>query len=233
MTAQAEIDARGGSTRVPLRASAAFAGIQAQALLRDFMGWQIPLVGNMGTTVVLEGMMDSTLTVIDSLLVVDGEAWAQEGRLVNWPWLTAAGASVPQLGFLDFTDLPLRDLQTSFRLERARVLLQNMSLRTADVGCALQGSVGIDGTADLHISADLPAQRLAASAARFGLDRIPGLKLDADTRIPLSIRIAGPAARPVIEAQLHPEARSALEEKRQELRENAKAGARRALRSLF
>ncbi len=233
LTAQAEIDARRPAGDVPLRASAAFTGIRAQALLKDFMGWKIPLFGQMGTSVVLSAMMDSTLTVIDSTLVVDGDAWAQEGRLVNWPFLTTAGASIPQLGFLNFSDLALRDLLTGFRMARERVFLKDMNFTTGDVGCALQGSVGLDATIDVRIDANLPAKRLAAQAQRFGLDRIPGLKLDEQTRIPLGIQIAGTADKPRIEAQLQPGAAERVQGVQQELKEKAKQKARAALRSLF
>lgn len=59
MTAQTEIDGRAKSL-VPVRATASLSNIQAERFLQGYMRWSIPVFGQMGVGIKMDGQMDST-----------------------------------------------------------------------------------------------------------------------------------------------------------------------------
>jgi len=229
LTAQAEI--KGQTNSIPVKATASLSRVQANQLLQDYMGWPIPMLGQLGLAVKLDGKMDSTLVLIEKTITADGEARLDEGKVVNWPWLQTTSGFVPHLQFLNFSDLPLKALIAPFKIEDGRVFLNQMGFNSGDVGFQMVGSVGIDGTLDMAVDADVPASLINVSG--LGLDRIAGLNLKSDTRIPLRIQVGGTSDKPKIEAKLQPEAKKALEAKSDEVKEKAKEKAKGLLKSLF
>lgn len=225
LSAQAEIDGRPKTGLVPMRAVASLAGVQAGQLLQDFMGWPIPMLGQMGTSVAIEGMMDSTLTLVEHTLKANGEARLDEGRVVNWPWLQTTSSFVPQMQFLNFSDLPLKALVAPFRVDGGRVFLDDMGFLSGDTAFRLGGSAGLDGSLDMTLSADVPVARL--NLARLGLNAKP------DTRVPLRVHIGGMATAPKVDVGLDEAAKKAIEEKSRELQDKAKDRAKELFRSLF
>ncbi len=200
LTAQAQIDGRPDHGLFPVLASASLSRIETAQLLKDFMGWPIPLFGQMGTALKLNGHMDSTLTLVNHTMVADGEARLDDGHVVNWPWLQTASGFVPHVQFLNFSDLPLRSLVAPFKIENGRVFLNKMGFSSGESAFQVAGSVGMDGTLDVAVNADLPAARL--NVAQLGLDRIPGLNVKPDARIPLLVHIGGTASKPKIETRV-------------------------------
>jgi hypothetical protein len=154
-----------------------------------------------------------------------------DGRVVNWPWLQTTSALVPHLQFLDFSDLPLKSLAAPFKMDQGRVFLNQTGFRSGELEFQLVGSAGIDGTLDMAVDADVPASRLKLSS--MGLNSIAGLNLSPDTRIPLRIRIGGTSDKPKIDVNLQPEAKKALEDKSQEIKDKAKDKAKGLLKSFF
>lgn len=229
LTAQAEIDGRTNSA--PVKAAASLSRVQANQLLQDYMGWPIPMLGQLGVSVKLDGTMDSTLVLVEKTITADGEARLDEGKVVNWPWLQTSSGFVPHLQFLNFSDLPLKSLVAPFKMVDGRVFLNQMGFKSGDVGFQMAGSVGVDGTLDMAVDADIPASRLNVSG--LGLDRIAGLNLKSDTRIPLRIQVGGTSDKPKIEAKLQSEAKKALEAKSEDVKDKAKEKAKGLLKSLF
>lgn len=230
MLAQAEIDGREKGL-VPVRATASLARIQAERFLQGYMRWPIPMFGQLGVAVKLEGQMDSTLTLIEKTIRADGEARLDEGRVVNWPWLQTASGFVPNLQFLNFSDMPLKSLVAPFKMDQGRVFLNQMGFQSGDVGFQLVGSAGVDGSLDMVVDADIPVSRL--NVGRLGLDRLAGANLRPDARMPLRIQIGGTADKPQIDAKLQPEAQKALDAKSEELKNKVKDKTKGLLKSLF
>lgn len=225
LAAQAEIDARPNTGLAPMRAVALLTRIEAAQLLQNYMKWPIPMLGQMGTSVAIEGMMDSTLTLVDHTLTANGEARLDEGRVVNWPWLQTTSGFVPQMQFLNFSDLPLKALVAPFRIDGGRVFLNDVSFLSGDSAFRIAGSAGLDGSLDVTLNADLPVSRLNVA----GL----GLNLKSDTRVPLRVHVSGMAAAPKVDVRLDEAAQKAIEEKARELQDKARDRAKELFRSLF
>ena len=227
MLAQAEIDGRAKGL-VPVRATASLSRIQAERFLQGYMRWPIPMFGQLGVAVKMEGQMDSTLTLLEKTIRADGEARMDNGRVVNWPWLQTASGFVPNLQFLSFSDLPFKSLVAPFKMDQGRVFLNQMGFHSSDVGFQLVGSAGIDGSLDMVVDADIPVSRLNIA----GLGRL-GANLKPDARMPLRIQIGGTTDKPKIDATLQPEAQKALDAKSEELKNKVKDKTKGLLKSLF
>ncbi len=230
MVAQAEIDGRLKGL-VPVRATASLSRIQAERFLQGYMRWPIPMFGQLGVSVKVEGQMDSTLTLIEKTIRADGEARLDDGRVVNWPWLQTASGFVPNLQFLSFSDMPLKSLIAPFKMDDGRVFLNQMGFQSGDVGFQLVGSAGIDGSLDMVVDADLPVSRLNVSG--LGVDKLVGANLKPDARMPLRIQIGGTSDKPQIDAKLQPKAQKALEAQSEEIKDKVKDKTKGLLKSLF
>src|SRR5439155_20524809 len=85
-------------------------------------------------------------------------------------------------------------LATPFRVERGRVVTDDLSIATGDVDWLARGSVGLDGTLDYHLTALLPAAEAAALPG--AVRRAVGVATGPEGRASLDFFVRGTASRP-------------------------------------
>ncbi len=166
--------------------------------------------------------------------LVEGEGTLKigGGKVVNWEWLKQAASNVSQLGFLNFEEIPIRAVETAFRVADGRIYFDELQMVAADMNCRLNGSAGMDGSLDYTLDVDLPASRLNVGGVNLG--RFLGSFLGGDDKtIPLRIQIGGTTAHPVVRADLQPGGESRAPERRQEEKEKLKEQGKALLKRLF
>ena len=232
LKARIKLDARPPSGYLPTSMTVSVDSVQAQGLIREFLGWPIPVHGQMSLSMALVGAMDSILELVPGRIDAEGSAGMREGKVVNWEWLKKAGSGVTQLGFLDFEEIPIRAMKASFRVKDSRVALDDVQLRAADVPCRLSGSAGFDGSLGYVLDVDLPTSRMDVGGLKIGSALTSFLGANA-SYIPLRIHIKGSVERPEMSMGMQPGAESGAAEKQEEAKEKLKEKAKGFLRKLF
>jgi hypothetical protein len=199
LSGQVELDARDAGKPYPVAAEFSVEGAKATSLLKEFLGWSIPLQGELGVDIGFNGAVDSALELVYSNLSALGKAGMEQGKLVNWGVLKQAASQVSQLGFMNFDEIPIRNLIAPFKIENGRLVFSNAKFRAADLDCRLSGSTGIDKLLDYTLDVDLPASRLNVGGLNLGnaLGAFVG-----GGSIPLRLKIAGTIDGPKVSASL-------------------------------
>ena len=209
LTGKIDVDARKPHGALPVRADLKLSGSNSDGVLKNFFGLPLPLQGSMSLAMKMTGVVDSTLTLIEKEISADGTAGVAEGKIVSWTWLKDNASGISQLSFLDFDEIPIKALKTSFRVSDERVYLQKLTLTAADIPCRINGSAGFDNSLDLTIDMDLPAHHLNVGGLNIGqvLGSFFGEKSPSGTTIPVRIHFGGTTDKPDVTLDLKTQAK--------------------------
>lgn len=189
-----------GSARFDLRdpASPAFVvktrvdSLQANALLSSWTGAKDLLHGELTSSFDLSGAGTEPADLRRTLTAV-GQALVADGALGPGPTLERIGrfVRIPRLQHLRF-----KDAKVPFRVERGRVLMNDVVLDGPNGEWRLSGSVGFEGEIDYAVSATLPPDVVAALGANAAV--AAGALADENGRLLLDLRVRGPWRSPQI-----------------------------------
>lgn len=186
---------------------------------RDHLSGTLLLVGK-GSAV-----LDEQLLPLRESVRASGTAAVSDGQLVNWPALQRLGQELSAVGF---DTLTFKDWVSNFSISGPRIMLHQTAIAAGEVGIDAAGSLGFNGELDfgatVHLSRDLLsrirddlATRLSAAAAEDG-------------RVPIGVKVAGPATSPKLELDFSVAAANVAERAKREAEERARAAAEEAAR---
>jgi uncharacterized protein involved in outer membrane biogenesis len=223
LSGQAELDVRKPGGRYPVKADISVDGAHAANLLKQALGWSVPLHGDLGMKLGFTGAVDSTLEVVYSHLNAQGKAGMNQGKIVNWGLLKRAASQVSQLGFLNFDEIPISGLVAPFKISNGRLVFTDVKFSAAGLDCSLSGSTGLDRNLDYILDVDLPPSRLNVGGLNLG--SALGSFIGGGGPIPLRLKIGGTVTQPSVSPSFRPPTktgRKAEEKKQDGLEEKAK-----------
>ena len=223
LSGQAELDVRKPGGRYPVKADISVDGAHATTLLKQALGWSVPLHGELGMKLGFAGAVDSTLEVVYSHLNAQGKAGMDQGKVVNWGLLKRAASQISQLGFLVFDEIPISGLVAPFKISDGRLVFTDVKFSAAGLDCSLSGTTGLDKDLDYILDVDLPLSRLNVGGLNLG--SALGSFIGGGGPIPLRLKISGTVGQPSVSPSFRPPTktgRKAEEKKQDGLEEKAK-----------
>jgi hypothetical protein len=196
---------------------------------RDHLSGSLLLVGT-GSAV-----LDETLLPLRESVNASGTAAVGEGELVNWPALKKLGE---ELGAVGFDTLTFKDWVGKFSISGPRIMLHETAIASGDMAVSAAGSLDFNG--ELDFGATIGLSREITSRIRGDLaSRLTGAAASEDGRVPIGVRLTGPALKPVIKldfsvaaANLAAQARREVEAKLHEAEAEARARAEATVREV-
>lgn len=170
-------------------------------------------------------MLDRNLLPVRESIMAEGSIAIKDGRLANWPALRGLGA---KLGLASFDTLTLRDWAGQFRVTGPRVTLQESLLDADELIARAAGAFDFAGLLDLTATLELEPTLTGRIRGELG-PRLAALAGE-DGRVPIGVRITGPAQKPEIGLDLSRAAGSALTEARRAAEDRARRLAETAAR---
>lgn len=194
---------------------------------RDHLSGSLLLVGT-GRAV-----LDEHLLPLRESISASGTAAVGEGQLVNWPALQKLGE---QLGAVGFDTLTFNDWVGKFSISGPRIMLHETAIEGPELGVRAAGQLDFNGELDFGATVSLPAS--ITSRIRGDLaTRLTGAAAGPDGRVPIGVKLSGPALSPKVEvdfsaaaSNLAAEAKRETEAKLREAEEQARARAEEAAR---
>lgn len=189
-----------------------------------------PFRGHLSGSLLLAGrthmVLDEYLLPLRESVTAEGTAAVSAGRLANWPALRALGR---QLGIARFDTLAFRDWTGAFQVAGPRVALRESYLEAGEMHVRAAGSFDVSGELDLAATAEL-APSLAARVRGALAPRLARAAAGPEGRIPVGVRITGPAREPDLRLDLSAAASNAVAEARKEAEARARELAGKAAR---
>lgn len=156
-------------------------------------------------------VLDENLLPIRESVAAAGNIAIRDGQLTNWPVARALGE---KLGLAAFDTLTLRDWAGEFQITGPRITLRESVFESKDLAVRAAGAFDFSG--ELDLAATLRLSPELASRIRSDLaSRLTSLTADDDGRVPIGLRITGPATSPDIQLDFSRAAENAIAEARQ------------------
>jgi uncharacterized protein involved in outer membrane biogenesis len=159
---------------------------------RDHLSGSLLLVGT-GRAV-----LDENLLPLRESVNASGTAALGEGQLVNWPALKKLGQ---ELGAIGFDTLTFKDWVGKFSISGPRIMLHETAIEGSQLGVRAAGALDFNGELDFGATVTLPPE--LTSRIRGDLaSRLTGAAAAPDGRVPIGVRLSGPALSPKVEVDL-------------------------------
>jgi len=153
-------------------------------------------------------VLDRHLLPVRESVSADGTIEVGGGRLINWPALRGLGE---KLGLAQFDTLTFNDWTGQFAITGTRITLRESVLESSQLRARTAGSVDFSGALDLGATVELSGE--LASRIRGELaNRITAAASGPDGRIPVGVRITGPATSPDVSIDFSAAASNAVAE---------------------
>lgn len=171
-------------------------------------------------------VLDEHLLPVRESLVAEGSIAVTDGRLANWPVLQALGERLEAA--VGFDTLEFRDWAGEFHIAGPRITLSESLLESGDMRVVAAGALDFSGDLDLTATLGLSVELAGRSVVSRVADAVAG----EDGRIPVGLRITGPAIRPRMELDFSEASANAVARAREEAEERARELAERAAQKL-
>lgn len=186
---------------------------------RDHLSGSFTLAGSASM------LLDENLLPVRETVMAEGALAIADGQLVNWPALRALGE---QLGLARFDTLTFRDWAGSFQVTGPNITLGETALVSDELDVVAAGSFDFGGRLDLAATVRLSPDLASRVRGEFA-SRLTAAAGDAEGRVPIGVRITGPAQRPQLQLDLSAAADNIVAEVREEAESRARNLAERAL----
>lgn len=175
-----------------------------------------------------KAVLDEHLLPLRESVSASGTAAVSDGQLVNWPALQKLGKELSAVGF---DTLAFKDWVGKFSISGPRIMLHQTAIAAGELGIDAAGTLGFNGELDfgatVHLSRELTG-RIRGDVAT----RLTAAAAGADGRVPIGVKVSGPALSPKLEldfstaaANLAAQARREAEAKVREAEAEARARA--------
>lgn len=157
------------------------------------------LDGRIETTMTLSGQNGPAVNPLMALSL-DARALVIEGALVNLP---AVRKIAEALSFQNAASdaFPFQSLRSRFRVTNGFVTFDSCTVRQAGADWTLGGRIGLDGTLDLPMTAQLSTAQFQPGSE---LRKVADLLAGPEGRIPVALRLTGTLTDPKVSVDLDP-----------------------------
>ncbi len=166
-------------------------------------------------------VLDENLLPLRESVNASGTAALGEGQLVNWPALKKLGE---ELGAVGFDTLTFKNWVGKFSISGPRIMLQETAIEASELGVRAAGTLGFNG--ELDFGATVAFSPALTSRIRGNLaSRLTGAAAAPDGRVPIGVKVTGPALSPKLELDLSAAAANLAAEAKKEAEAKARAAA--------
>lgn len=172
-----------------------------------------------------QAVLDQHLLPIRESIRAKGSGAVSDGQLINWPALQKLGQELSAVGF---DTLYFKDLASSFSISGPRIMLHQTAVAAGEIGIDAAGSLDFNGELDLGATIHLP-QEIVSRIRSDLANRLIAAASAGDGRVPIGVKVAGPALSPSLEldfsvaaANIAEQARAEAERRAREVEEKAK-----------
>ena len=157
--------------------------------------------GSFSSNLALTGQLDKQLSPKMMSFSGDGMAAMLKATLNNFEPLTEIGQAlnIPKLSRIEVVDL-----QTSFAVEKGRVMVKPFLVKVKDVAMNISGSHGFDQSLDYAIVADVP-RKILGKQANNAIEEVlkqaqqKGWEAALPDLVPVQIQLKGTVQKPIIQ----------------------------------
>lgn len=174
-------------------------------------------------------VLDRHLLPMRESVMAEGAIAVTEGQLANWPALRILGE---KLGTLGFDTLTFRDWAGNFRITGPRITLNETALESGEMDVRAAGSIDFGGRLDLTATL-LLSPELASRVRGDAATHLVAAVADAEGRVPVGLRILGPAASPSLSLDFSAAVSNAVDRARAEAEAKAREMAEEAAEGLL
>jgi AsmA protein len=207
--------------------------VEANSMLPQFTSFGNYLHGKLSMTTAMKGDLNDTMGLNTRTLLGNGNVHIADGKVLGLPLAEklAAFTNLSELRQIDF-----KDWMNAFSIENGRFTVKNFTVNAGTTTILVGGSQGLDGSLDYTLTLKLPSSisdRLTLPG--IAKELLPYLK-DKEGRINLSLAATGTASDPTIRLDTEAQqnlAKQAVDQKKQQLLDDAKKKAEDALKNLF
>lgn len=185
---------------------------------RDHLSGSLLLAGT------ARAVLDKYLLPLRESVVAEGSVAVGNGQLVNWPVLKGLG---DQLGLAQFDTLTFKDWAGTFHIAGPRIAFEETAIESGDLHARAAGSLDFSGVLDFAATVELSPE-LTSKLRGEAASRLTAAAAGPDGRVPVGVRITGPATKPDIKLDFSAAAANAMAEARREAESKARAAAEEA-----
>jgi hypothetical protein len=143
-------------------------------------------------------VLDANLLPLRESVSASGTAALGEGQLVNWPALKKLGE---ELGAVGFDTLTFKDWVGKFSISGPRIMLHETAIEGSQLGVRAAGQLDFNGELDFGATVSLPPELTSRIRGNLA-SRLTGAAAGPDGRIPIGVKLTGPALSPKLEVDL-------------------------------
>jgi hypothetical protein len=143
-------------------------------------------------------VLDENLLPLRESVNASGTAALAEGQLVNWPALQKLGQELSAVGF---DTLTFKDWVGKFSISGPRIMLHETAIEGPELGVRAVGELDFNGELDFGATVSLPPALTSRIRGELA-SRLTGAAAGPDGRIPIGVRLSGPALSPKVEVDL-------------------------------
>ncbi len=204
--------------------------VEASALLSHFTSFGQKLSGGLTTSTKLKGALNDTVGLVPDALEGGGNVAMKNGILKGYS-VNKSVASTLKLPDLD--TIKFKDWANDYTVEKGRLTLKNLTITASTGQYVINGSQGLDGSLDYHMTLYLPASTVPKlNIPGFAGDAVNLFK-DQSGRLKLDFNIGGTTDNPKVQLDTGPAAKKAGDVAKQKLQDQAKSKGMDALKKLF
>jgi len=205
-------------------------GVDANAFLSRFSSFGQRLSGSLTTSTTLKGALNDTLGLIPDALQGGGKVGVRNGALKG---VKVSQSLASQLKLPDLENIQFKDWTNDYTVQNGRLVLKDLTITSSPGQYVVNGSQGLDGTLDYHMTLYLPE----SAAPKLDIPGLGGeavsLFKDQSGRLKFDFNVGGTMDSPKVQLDTDAARKKAEEKVKQKLQDAAKSKAGDLLKKLF